>query len=55
MFLLAFERGLFVEPLDQLLAGCTRHIKKDKEVDKQAVFVSSDTNGESFSFESIQL
>ncbi|EUC50907.1 hypothetical protein COCMIDRAFT_21622 [Bipolaris oryzae ATCC 44560] len=46
MFLLAFERGLFVESLDDLLNGTARFIKKNSVVDKQAVFVSADKNGD---------
>lgn len=55
MFVLAFERGLFVESLDELLKGTLRYIKKDKTVDQQAVFVSADTNGESSWLISVRL
>jgi hypothetical protein len=45
MFVLAFERGLFVESLDDLLHGKNRFIKKNLTVDKQAVFISANSNG----------
>jgi len=45
MFLLAYERGLFQDPIHVLLGGENRKIGKDPDVNKQAVFVSANTEG----------
>jgi hypothetical protein len=39
------QRGLFVEPLDQLLNGNDLYLKIDRAVGEQAVFAALDTNG----------
>jgi hypothetical protein len=42
---LVFERDLFVESLDDILAGDNRFIKIDSGVSKQAVFVTAAADG----------
>jgi hypothetical protein len=45
LFSLAYERGLFVDSLSDLLQSDVRLIKKDPVVNKQAVFVAADSEG----------
>jgi hypothetical protein len=44
LFGLAVERGLFIEPLDQLLNGNDFYPKLDRAIGEQAVFAALDTN-----------
>lgn len=55
LFLLAVERGLFKGSWEEILSGSDHIIKKNKDVDRQAVFVSADTNGKSPSLLSVRL
>jgi len=45
LFGLAYERGLFTKPLEDLLHGDELFIATNKDVAEQAVFVAADTQG----------